>query len=142
MTHTWNLCSAFNPSKCTHTAVSSEQTHTHHEHTPGAVGSHIAAAPGEQLGVRCLAQGSHLSRGIKGGREHWLFTPPTDNSCRTWDSNPQPSGYKSDSLSISCPKNGEDHYKWLNWTIMNYDVHIKPNFRLIEVTNTVLKASN
>ncbi len=26
-THTWNLCSAFNP--CTHTAVSSEQTHTH-----------------------------------------------------------------------------------------------------------------
>ncbi len=26
-----------------------------------------AAAPGEQLGVRCLAQGSHLSRGIEGG---------------------------------------------------------------------------
>ncbi len=26
-------------------------------HTPGAV------TPGEQLGVRCLAQGSHLSRG-------------------------------------------------------------------------------
>ncbi len=24
---------------------------------------HIAAAPGEQLGVRCLAQGSHLSHG-------------------------------------------------------------------------------
>ncbi len=39
---------------CTHTAVSSEQTHTH-----GAVGSHIAAAPGKQLGDRCLAQGSH-----------------------------------------------------------------------------------
>ncbi len=40
MTHTRNLCSAFNPSKCTHTAVSSEQahaqthTHTHtHAHT-------------------------------------------------------------------------------------------------------------
>ncbi len=43
----------------------SEQTH--HEHTPGAVGSHIAAAPGEQLGVWGLAQGSHLSRGIEGG---------------------------------------------------------------------------
>ncbi len=27
-------------------------------------------------------------------------TPPTNNPCRTWDSNPQPSGYKSDSLSI------------------------------------------
>ncbi len=47
---------------------SSEHTHTHRsEHTPGAVGSHIAAAPREQLGVRCLAQGSHLSRGIEGG---------------------------------------------------------------------------
>ncbi len=22
-------------------------------------------------------------------------TPPTNNPCRTWDSNPQPSGYKS-----------------------------------------------
>ncbi len=32
-------------------------------------------APGEQLGVRCLAQRSHLSRG---------------NSCRSRDSNPQP----------------------------------------------------
>ncbi len=28
--------------------------------------SFYAAAPGEQLGVRCLAQGSHLSRGIEG----------------------------------------------------------------------------
>ncbi len=42
VTHTRNLCSAFNPSKCPHTAVSSEQTHTHthththREHTPGA----------------------------------------------------------------------------------------------------------
>ncbi len=27
-------------------------------------------------------------------------TPPTSNPCRTWDSNPQPSAYKSDSLSI------------------------------------------
>ncbi len=71
VTHTLNLCSAFNPSKCTHTAVRSEHTHTHththREHIPGAVGSHIAAAPGEQLGVWCLAQGSHLSRGIEGG---------------------------------------------------------------------------
>ncbi len=50
--------------------------HTHREHTPGAVGSQIAEAPEVwQLGVRCLAQGSHLSRGIEGGRERWLFTP-------------------------------------------------------------------
>ncbi len=38
---------------------------------------------------------SRLSRGIEGGRECWLFTPPTHNSCRTWDSNPRPLGYKS-----------------------------------------------
>ncbi len=51
------------------------------EHTPGAVGSHVTA-PGEQLGIRCLAQ-RHLSRGIEGGGERWLFTPPTNNPCRT-----------------------------------------------------------
>ncbi len=64
--------SALTHPKCTH---SSE--HTHREHTPGAVGSYL---------VRCLAQG-HLSRGIEAGRERWLFTPPTHNSCQTWNSN-------------------------------------------------------
>ncbi len=54
VTHTRNLCSAFNPSKCTHTVVN-----IHPEQWAAN-----AAAPGEQLGVRCLAQGSHLSRGI------------------------------------------------------------------------------
>ncbi len=34
--------------------------------------------PGEQLGVRCLAQGSHLSRGIEGGENaHYSLPPPT-----------------------------------------------------------------
>ncbi len=56
-----------------HTHISE---HIHREHTPEAVGSHIAAAPGEQLGVRCLAQGSHLSRGIEGVRERWYSLPP------------------------------------------------------------------
>ncbi len=44
----WNVFSAFNPSKCTHTWSSGQPT---------------AAAPGEQLEVQCLAQGSHLGRG-------------------------------------------------------------------------------
>ncbi len=57
VTHTWNLCSAFNPSMCTHTVVN-----IHLEQWAAN-----AAVPGEQLGVRCLAQGSHLSRGIEGG---------------------------------------------------------------------------
>ncbi len=33
-----------------------------------------------------------------GWRERWLFTPY--NPCRTWDSNPQPLDYKSNSLTI------------------------------------------
>ncbi len=48
-------------------------------HTPGAV------APGEQSGVRCLAQGSHLSRG------QFLPEPRFE---------PTTSGYKSNALSI------------------------------------------
>ncbi len=65
-THTQNLCSAFNPSKCTHTVVNInlEQWAAN------------AAAPGEQLGVRCLAQGSHLSRGIEGGESAGYSLPP------------------------------------------------------------------
>ncbi len=33
-------------------------------------------AHGEQLGVRCLAQGSHLSRGIEGGESAGYSLPP------------------------------------------------------------------
>ncbi len=44
VTHTRNWCSAFNPSKCTHSVVSSK--HTHCEHAPGAVGSHCSSARG------------------------------------------------------------------------------------------------
>ncbi len=66
VTHTRNLCSAFNPSKCTHTVVN-----IHPEQWAAN-----AAAPGEQLGVRCLAQGSHLSRGIEGGESAGYSLPP------------------------------------------------------------------
>ncbi len=72
----------------THTVVSNEHTHTHtHTEQWAAI---FAAVPGEQLGVRCLAQGSHLSRGIEGERERWSFTPSTYNPCRYQDSNPRP----------------------------------------------------
>ncbi len=33
-------------------------------------------APGEQLGIRCLAQGSHLGRGIEGGESAGYSLPP------------------------------------------------------------------
>ncbi len=48
--------------KCTHTAVNTHTVNTHPEQWAAI----SAAAPGEQLGVLCLAQG-HLSRGIEGG---------------------------------------------------------------------------
>ncbi len=48
--------------------------HTHSSDT----GAAIAAAPGEQLGVRYLAQASHLSRGIEGGENaHCSLPQPT-----------------------------------------------------------------
>jgi len=89
-THTWS-------SGHTHT-WSSGHTHTHiytthtHTHTPGAVDTHTHThthleqwASGEQLGVRCLAQGSHLSRG------QFLPEPRFE---------PTTSGYKSNDISI------------------------------------------
>ncbi len=45
VTHTLNLCSAFNPSKCTHTAVN---THTHREHTRGAVWGSVSCSRAPQ----------------------------------------------------------------------------------------------
>ncbi len=91
VTHTQNSCSAFIPSKV-HTH-SSEHTHTVNTH-PEQWAAIYAAAPGEQLGVRCLPQG-HLSRGIEGGERALDIPPPTIPAGR--DSNSQPLGYESDS---------------------------------------------
>ncbi len=57
-----------------------------------------AAAPGEQLGVRCLAQGN-LSRGIE-GEESAGYSLPHQQFLPARDSNPQPLDYESDSLTI------------------------------------------
>ncbi len=65
--------------KYTHTH-SSEHTHIMNTH-PEQWAAIYAAAPGEQLGVRCLAQG-HLSCGIEGGESAVHSLPPTYNSCR------------------------------------------------------------
>ncbi len=67
-------------------------------------------------------------------REHLLFTPPTDNPCRTWESNRQPLGYKSNSLTIR-PRLPLDtvmylkqiHNKctlWLYFTLALHPTHI------------------
>ncbi len=57
-----------------------------------------AAAPGEQLGVRCLAQG-YFSRGIEGG-ESTVHSLPHLQFLPARDSNSQPLDYESDSLTI------------------------------------------
>ncbi len=78
VTHTLNLCSAFNPPKVhTHTAVN-----THTVNTNQGQGAALYAARPGGLGVRCLAQGSHLSLGIEGGESavHSL-PPPTTPAC-------------------------------------------------------------
>ncbi len=83
VTHTQNLCSAFNPSKCTHTVVNTH-THTHTVNThleQWALGSQCCSAQGaEPRGVRCLAQGSvpHIlfSCGIEGGESAGYSLPP------------------------------------------------------------------
>ncbi len=89
-THTRNLCSAFNPSKSTHAIVN-----THPEQWAAI----YAAAPGEQLGVRCLAQGSHLSRGIEGGENARIHSPHRQ-FLPDLRFKPTTSGYKSNTLSI------------------------------------------
>ncbi len=91
--------------KCTHTAVN---THTHHEHTPRVVGSHLCC------GARGAVGGSvPCSRAPQ--LWYWRCTP-----CRTWGSNSQPLGYESDSLTIS-PRLPHLYYFfsvfWFYWTL-------------------------
>ncbi len=94
----WICALQLTHSKCAHTQ---QWTHTHTVNThPEQWAAIYAAAPGEQLWVRCLAQG-HLSRGIEGGESavhslqfpHLQFLPARD-------SNSQPLDYESDSLTI------------------------------------------
>ncbi len=88
-TLTRNVCSAFNPSKCTHIV------NTHPEQWAAilrrAVGGSVPCSRAPQSWYR-------------GWRECWTFTPPTYNPCWTWDSNPWPLGCKSYSLTIRVRK--------------------------------------
>ncbi len=80
--------------KCTHTAVNTHTVNTHPEQWAAI----YVTAHGEQLGVRCLAQGN-LSRGIEGG-ESAVHSLPHLQFLPARDSNPQPLDYESDSLTI------------------------------------------
>ncbi len=86
------------PSVHTQQWVVNKHTHTHTVNTHQELWAAInAAAPGEQLGVRCLAQGN-LSRGIEGGeRALYIHSPPTPptipagaetRTCNLWVTSP------------------------------------------------------
>ncbi len=88
VTHTRNLCSAFNPFKV-HTH-SSKHTHTVNTHLEQWAAFYAAAPGGAVAGsVPCSRAPQSW---YWGWREHCTFIPPTYNSCRTWDSNSQPLG--------------------------------------------------
>ncbi len=56
--------------------------------------------------------------------------PPTYNPCRTWNSNPQPSGYKSDSLTIRPrlpPDSDACHTKHCTMMIYNKNIRLHCN---------------
>ncbi len=93
VSYTWNLCSAFNPSQCTHTAVSSEHTHTH---------THTMNTHPEQWAANAAASGALLKGLIsvvvlKVERALDIHSP---NLQSPPDLRLEPSGYKSDSLTI------------------------------------------
>ncbi len=75
----------------------SEHTHTMNTHLEQWAAIY-AAVPGEQLGVRCLAQG-HLSLVLRVKRALYIHSPHLQ-FLPAWDSNPQPLDYESDSLTI------------------------------------------
>ncbi len=58
-----------------------QSAHTHREHTPGAVGSHLCCGARGAVGGSVPCSRAPQS-GYWGWRERCTFTPPTYNSCR------------------------------------------------------------
>ncbi len=90
LTHTQNLCSAFHPSKCTHTQ---QWTHTR------SCGQAMLWPPGSSWGFGALLKGL-TSVVVLRVEEWWIFTPPLTIPETQY---PRPLGYESDSLSIRLP---------------------------------------
>ncbi len=79
---------------------SDSDVHTHsNEHTPRAVGSHLCCGARGAVGGSVSCSRTPQSW-YWGWRARCTFTPPTYNSCRTWDSNSQPLDYEPNSLTI------------------------------------------
>ncbi len=87
------------PSEHTQQWVVNKHTHTH-THTAASGQPFMLRHPGSSWGYGALLKGltSVVVLRVEESIGHSL--PPLTIPCRTWDSNPQPLGYKSDSLSI------------------------------------------
>ncbi len=83
------------------------QVHTHSRTHTRSSGQPVLQRPGSSWGFGALLKGLTSVVVLKVKiEERWLFTPPTDNSCRTWDSNQDlrvtsPTLYP---LGHNCPK--------------------------------------
>ncbi len=94
VTHTRNLCSAFNPSKV-HTH-SSEHTHTPWTHTRSSGQPFMLRRPGSSWGSGALFKGTSVVV-LKEERALYIQSPHLQFLL---DLRLEPSGYKSDSLTI------------------------------------------
>ncbi len=85
VSHTCNLCSALNPSKWTHTAVRSEETHTHTlwTHTWSS-GQPMLRRPGSSWGFGALLKGLTSVVELKVERVLNIHSP-ADTETRTHD---------------------------------------------------------
>ncbi len=101
--HILGICALHLTHPSAHTLVNTDtHTHTHtHRHTPPEQWAAILLwRPGSSWGFGALLNGLTSVMVLRVERERCTFTPPTYNPCQYWDSNPWPSGHKSDSLSI------------------------------------------
>ncbi len=96
---TWHTAKYGNPYSEFVLCIYPIQSARAHTHTPGAVGSHLCCGTQGAVGGSVPCSRAPQSW-YWGWRERCAFTPSTYNSCRTWDSNSQPLGYESDSLTI------------------------------------------
>ncbi len=95
VTHTWNSCSAFNPSKV-HTH-SSEHTHTPWTHTQSSGQPFMLRRPGNSWGFSALLKGTSVVV-LRVERAVYIHSPHLQ-SLPARHSNPQPLDYEYDSLT-------------------------------------------
>ncbi len=79
--------------------IQSARAHTHrHTHTRSSGQPFMLRHPGSSWGFGVLLKGTSVV--VLRVERALCIHSPTYNSCRTWDSNSQPLGYESDSLTI------------------------------------------